>query len=137
MEGLNFSFTPSTQVFLKSFAANVRCKGLILISQFHAKISMVTIFNKRCDLGFTVRKSNFANNVAKPVRVNFTAPYCSLQSKFPMLILTSTQNLTIENHANRYLAINTCKYNCTFSLIITVVNLYAILDILHDYSRNN
>ena len=84
---------------------------------------MVTFFNKICDLGFTVRKSNFATNVAKPVGVIFTAPQCSLQSKFPKLILTSTQNLTIENHANRYIAINTCKYNCTFSLIYTVVDL--------------
>ena len=111
--------------FFTSFTANVRCKGLILIPQFHSKISMVTFF-KRCDLGFMVRKSNFATNVAKPVRVINTAPHCSLQSKFPMLILTSTQNLTIENHAHRYLAINTCKYNCTFSLIYTVVDLCYI-----------
>ena len=74
---------------------------------------MVTFFNKRCDLGFTVRKSNFATNVAKPDGIIFTAPHCSLQSKFPILILTSTQNLTIEKYANRYLAINTYKYNCT------------------------
>ena len=99
---LNFSFTPSMQVFHTSFAANVRYKGLILIPQFHSKISMVTFFNKRCDLGFTVRKSNFATNAAKPVGVTFTAPHCNLQSTFPMLILTSTQNLTIENHANSY-----------------------------------
>ena len=84
------------------------------------------IFNKRCDLGFTVRKSNFATNVAKPVGVIFTAPHiCGLQSKFPMLILISTQNLTIENHANS-LAMNTCKCNCTFSLIYTVVDLCYI-----------
>ena len=87
---------------------------------------MVTLFNKRCDLGFTVRKSNFAANVAKPVGVICTTPYCSLQSKFPMLILTSTQNLTIENHANRYLAINTSKYNSMFSLIYTLVDLCYI-----------
>ena len=99
------------QVFHTSFAANVRCKELILIPQFHFKISMVTFFNKRCDLGFTVGKSNFATNVAKPVGVIVTAPHYSLQSKFPMLILTSTQNLTIENHTNRYLAINTCTVN--------------------------
>ena len=73
-----------------------------------------------------IRKSNFATNVAKPVGVIFTALHCSLHFKFPMLILTSTQNLTIENHANRYLAVNTCKYNCTFSLIYTVVDLCYI-----------